>query len=117
MALLIRKINGKKYAYLVKRIKGKVVHQYLGPVKKPEVREHIRQHRLRHTLPQQIRRLFNGAESDQIDIKKNAAAIIERIIEAGRQEDLMWALFNYPVARILEVAHEALIQAKKANKN
>lgn len=103
MGVAIKKIGNGEYAYLVTREGSRVVHKYLGPVGSPKVSKYIRDKKEMRKVPDRFRSLFWDASLSDIEIKKNARYIIERILELGDMDALSWMQKVYPVQTILDV--------------
>jgi len=103
MAVITKKIGKKQYAYLANREGRKVVHKYLGPIDKPEVIKFISDQKVCLSVPEQFRSLFWDTSLRNIYIKRNARYIIERVLEFGDINALLWIQNIYPSQRIINV--------------
>lgn len=104
MALLIRRSGQREYAYLVRRIGGRVVHTYLGPTRDPAVRARMLEHAAQRRLPSFLHSLFWDTSPQDIDVGRHSRYILERILEMGSLKAMAWAQQAYPGRLILEVA-------------
>lgn len=62
------------------------------------------------------RALFWDTDPRQIDPKKNARYIIERILEFGREDEVRWVFTRYPKRTIKEVLHLPRVQISDKSK-
>ena len=58
MAVVIKKIAGHEYAYLVERVDKRVVHKYLGSTSDPRVARIMSDKKKAGMVPEQFRSLF-----------------------------------------------------------
>jgi hypothetical protein len=103
MAIIIKKIRNKVYAYTSEREGKKVIHKYLGPADDPAVKKTISSYRSAFTVPESFRFLFWDARLEDIHVRRNARYIIERILDMGNLESFDWLQRIYPVRKITEV--------------
>ncbi|MBI5043038.1 MAG: hypothetical protein HZC10_04240 [Nitrospirae bacterium] len=116
MSILIKKIAGKKYAYLAYRINKKVVHKYLGPASNKEVISKIAELKLEKKVPKRYYPFFWDASPREIDLKRNSRYIIERVLEMGDLNVLQWIQRIYPTRMIIEICKESRkLSAKSRN--
>lgn len=116
LSILIKKIAGKKYAYLAYRIGKKVVHKYLGPASNNEVVAKIEELRSEKKVPKQYYPFFWDTNPKKINLKRNSRYIIERVLEIGDLSALQWIQKIYPTGTIIEVCEESRkISAKSKN--
>ena len=102
MSLVIKKIRNKEYAYVAYRSEGKVVQKYLGALSNPEVRKRVEQLDAENRIPKRFSYLFWDVNPSDIDIRKNARYIIERVLELGGLDTVYWIQKLYPTRLILE---------------
>lgn len=114
MAITVKTIHGKRYAYAAYRLGEKVVHKYLGPMSKPEVNAAIAEIESWKTIPEALRPLFWDTDAAKIDIKKNSRYIVERILELGNMNALSWLERLYPARKIIEVLKTSRKISKKS---
>lgn len=95
-------IKNDKYAYLAYRSGKKVVHKYLGLISDPKVAVKLKELEKERNVPHPFRYLFWDTDPDGIDLKKNAAYIIERVLEVGGLDALQWVQRLYPTRLIVE---------------
>jgi len=107
MAILIKKIGSKKYAYRAYRQGGKVVHKYLGPASDMQVMQKVQEFAAEKKIPDKFFSLFWDAETSSIGIKKNARYIIERVLEMGSMDAVQWIQRTYPTRLIIEVCESS----------
>ncbi len=103
MAVITKKIGKREYAYLVNRAGRKVVHTYLGAIDKPEVKQIMHEQKERLSVPEQFRTLFWDTSLPNIDIKRNARYIIERTLELGDLNALLWIQRLYTAQNIINI--------------
>lgn len=116
MSVSIKKIGKGEYAYLVTREGQRVVHKYLGPVDSPKASKFLRDNEEVKRVPDRFSSLFWDTSLSNINIKKNARYIIERILELGDMEALNWMQKVYTVQTILDVLNVSRsISAKSKN--
>ncbi len=102
MGIVIKTIGNKKYAYVAYRRREKVIHKYLGSISDPEVAKKIEKLEAEKRIPEQYHALFWDTDPLKIDIKKNARYIIERVLETGDLDDILWIQRLYPTRLIIE---------------
>lgn len=103
MAVVIKKIAGREYAYLVIRESQRVVHKYLGSASNPDVVKIISDKESVAGVPEQFRSLFWDTSLGNIHIRRNARYIIERVLEFGDMDAFDWLQKVYPVRNIVDV--------------
>ena len=103
MALIIKKIGKREYAYLVKREGKRVVHKYIGPAGSPQAMQRLHEKDEVMAVPPRFRALFWDTSLDKIHIKRNARYIIERVLEFGDMYALEWLQRVYPTRTIIDV--------------
>ncbi len=114
MSIAIKEIGKGKYAYLVTREGQRVVHKYLGPIDSPKVFKFMRESQETKKVPEHFRSLFWDTSLANINIKKNARYIIERVLELGDMEALNWMQKVYTVQAILEVLTVSRVISEKS---
>ena len=107
MAILIKKIGGREYAYLAYRQGEKVVHKYLGPASDTQVMQKVQELAAEKRIPDKFFSLFWDAEPSSIDLKKNSRYVIERILEMGSMDAVQWLQRIYPTRLIIEVCESS----------
>ncbi|MEW5814378.1 MAG: hypothetical protein AB1798_03145 [Spirochaetota bacterium] len=113
---MIKKIGGKKYAYLAYRLGKKVVHKYLGPASNKEVISKIEELRSEKKVPKKYYPLFWDTSPAEINVNKNARYVIERVLEIGDLNALQWLQRIYPTRMIMEVCEGSRkVSAKSKN--
>lgn len=105
MAILIKKISGRKYAYLAYRQGEKVVHKYLGPASNPQVMQKMRETAEEKEIPDKFSALFWDTAPSRIDLKKNSRYVIERVLEIGGLDAVQWLQRMYPTKLIIEICN------------
>jgi hypothetical protein len=103
VSVLIRTINSREYAYLVRRNGGRTVQTYLGPTARADVAAKVAAIRSEGSVPVQFHRLFWDADPAAIDLRRHAAYIIARILETGGLRAVWWLQRQYSTGAILHV--------------
>mgnify|MGYP001066683221 CR=1 FL=1 len=103
MAVILKKVGCRSYAYHSVREGGKVVHRYLGPADDPETEKKAALLRPAMEVPEKFHRLFWDARPEDIHLKRNSAYIIERVLEFGGLDAMEWVQRIYPTQRIIQV--------------
>jgi hypothetical protein len=103
MNVVVKKVGGGEYAYLVVREGKKVVHKYLGSVDNPRVVRILREKKEASAVPTQFRSLFWDTSLNKIHIRRNARYIIVRVLEFGDMDAVSWLQRVYPVQTIIDV--------------
>ncbi|HBR18179.1 MAG TPA: hypothetical protein DD725_11355 [Deltaproteobacteria bacterium] len=107
MAILVKKIGGRKYAYLAYRHGKKVVHKYLGTASNPEVMQKMQEMAKEKEIPDKFSTLFWDTAPSRIDLKKNSRYVIERVLEIGGLNAVQWIQRIYPTRLIIEVCESS----------
>ncbi len=103
MSIIIKKVNGLEYAYLVTREGSRVVHRYLGPKSSKEVIKKIND-KNRHTqIPDDLHTLFWDTDHEKVKLGKNSRYIIERVLEFGNIGAIKWLQMVYSGKKIIDV--------------
>jgi hypothetical protein len=103
MSVLIRTINNREYAYLVRRNGGRTVQTYLGPMGRADVAARVASLREEGHVPNQFHHFFWDADPAAIDLRRHAAYVIARILETGSLRAVWWLQRQYPTGTILHV--------------
>lgn len=103
MSLVTKNIGRGKYVYLVTREGKKVVHKYLGPVGSPQVQKKLDEKKEVSMVPERFRSLFWDTSLGNIQIRRHARYIIERVLEFGDMDALEWLQRVYPTRMIIDV--------------
>ena len=103
MSIVIKKIAGRKYAYVAFRQGRKVVQKYLGPVREPSVSKKLADLAEIKKIPRRFYPLFWDSNPSRIGLKRNAHYVIERILELGDLDAVHWLQRIYPVKDLIEV--------------
>jgi len=103
MSLVTKKIGKGEYVYLVTREGKKVVHKYLGPADRPQVKKKFAEKKDASMVPERFRSLFWDTSLGNIQIKRHARYIIERVLEFGNMDALEWLQRVYPTQTIIDV--------------
>jgi hypothetical protein len=114
MAIIMKTVKNRSYAYMVNREGRKVVHRYLGPAGDPAVEQMILNKKETASVPGRFRALFWDTDLKKIHIKKNARYIIERVLEFGEMDALGWLQRVYTVQNILDVLNTGRGVSKKS---
>ncbi len=116
MAVITKKVRNRSYSYFSVREGNKVVHRYLGPAGDPDTEKKASLFRLAAAVPDEFRRLFWDARTKDIHLKRNAAYVIERVLEFGDLDELKWIQKIYTTQRIIQVlASSRALSAKSRN--
>jgi hypothetical protein len=103
MSVVIKKIGGSEYAYLVVREGKRVVHTYLGPAGSPRVMQRLHDRNEVKAVPPRFRVLFWDTSLEKIHMKRNARYIIERVLELGDMDAIEWLQKVFPTRHIIDV--------------
>jgi hypothetical protein len=114
MSVIIKSVGKKKYAYISRRQGAKVIHTYIGPADSPDVLELIKKNRESAVVPEHFSHLFWDTSLKNIDLKKNADYIIERILEYGELDAVQWMQQIYPGRTIIEVLQRSRVISDKS---
>ena len=102
MAIITKKIGKNEYSYLVTRVGSRVVHNYLGSsrggkaLKIAAIREEAA------AVPERFRSLFWDTSLENIDARKHARYIMEKVLDFGDLDAFNWLTDVYPGWRIKE---------------
>lgn len=102
MSVVIKKIGKKRYAYIAKRQGDKVLQEYLGSLSDPAVRNKINMLKAEKKVPVRFYTLFWDTNPLKVELNKNSRYIIERVLEFGDLEALLWIQNIYPTRLIIE---------------
>ena len=105
MAILIKKISGKEYAYLAYRQGKKVVHKYLGTASDARVIQKVQELSAEKEIPDKFLSLFWDTAPSSIDLKTNSRYVIERVLEIGGLDAVQWLQRIYPTKLIIEICN------------
>ncbi len=114
MSIVTKKIGKKLYAYLATREGKRVVHKYLGSIGDPKVEQMILDQKETTSVPERFRTLFWDTNLHNIQIKRNARYIIERVLELGNLDALNWLQRVYTVQNILDVLNTSRALSEKS---
>jgi len=104
MAVILKKIGSRSYAYLAVREGGRVVHRYIGAADGARSKRMMSEYREASTVPETIHGLFWDADPSDLQLRRHSRYIIERILLLGDLDAVAWLQRAYRVRRILEVA-------------
>lgn len=102
MSIVIKTIGEKRYAYQAYRNGNRVMQRYLGSISDKNVAVKVDELRMEKRIAKRFRPLFWDANPDEINIRKNARYIIERILEVGDLNAFRWIQKIYPTRLITE---------------
>ncbi len=102
MAIITKKIGKNEYSYLVSRVGSRVVHSYLGPTRGEKALRIAAIREETAAVPGRFRSLFWDTTLENIDIKKHARYIIEKVLDFGDLDAFKWLTDVYPGGRIKE---------------
>lgn len=114
MSVVIKTIREKRYAYLAFREGGKVIHKYLGPSDDPATLRLISDKKETEAVPERFRPLFWDTSLSNIQIKRNARYVIERLLEYGDMSAIEWLQRVYSAERIIDVVHLSRAMTERA---
>jgi hypothetical protein len=114
MAIITKKIGNNSYAYLSVRQGRKVVHKYIGPVDNPATKKRMSAYSEINAVPERFRSLFWDTRLENINVRRNAAYIIERVLDMGSLDALEWVQWIYPVHKIIDVLTSSRALAEKS---
>jgi hypothetical protein len=114
MAIITKKIGNNSYAYLSVRQGRKVVHKYIGPVYNPATKKRMSAYSEINAVPERFRSLFWDTRLENINVRRNAAYIIERVLDMGSLDALEWVQRIYPVHKIIDVLTSSRALAEKS---
>lgn len=99
----MKRIGGKEYAYIARRVGDRVAHEYLGPLRDPPVAAKVAALRAERTVPSRFRTIFWDSDPAEVDLRRNSRYVIERVLEIGDLDALHWIQRLYPTRCIMEV--------------
>jgi hypothetical protein len=114
MSIVTKKIGKQLYAYLATREGKRVVHKYLGSIGDPKVEKMILDKKETTSVPERFRTLFWDTNLHNIQVKRNARYIIERVLELGNLDALNWLQRAYTVQNILDVLNTSRALSEKS---
>lgn len=103
MAVIIKTIKNREYAYLCTRDGRKVRHSYIGLASDPIAALLLSEQERGAKMPQALYPFFWDADPRKFSLREHSRYIIERILELGTFEAVQWMELAYPRFRILEV--------------
>ena len=86
VGIVIKTVNGRKYAYHAYRAGKKVAQRYLGALADAKVSALVDVFRCSRVMPSTHYGLFWDVDPGRININRNANYIIERVLELGKLE-------------------------------
>jgi len=104
MSIAVKKIGGRKYAYVAYRNGSKVVQSYLGPANRPDVIAQMATVEKDKSIPSQLFKFYWDVDPKKLDVRRHRRFIIERILDLGDLEAFWWAQKQYPTALLIEVS-------------
>ena len=114
MGIITKTIGKRKYSYLAIREGKKVVHKYLGPSDDPKISHMALMEKETSYIPERFHFLFWDTTMENINTRRNAQYIIERILEVGDVDALEWMQRVYPAQRIIHVLHVSRAVSEKS---
>lgn len=103
MSVMIRTIGNRQYAYLVPRSGGQTVQAYLRPMARADVPAKVAALQDEGSIPSRLHRFFRDTNPAAIDLHRNAAYIVARILETGSLQAVWWLQRQYPTGATLDV--------------
>ena len=104
MSIAVKKIGGRKYAYIAYRNGNKVVQSYLGPANRPDVIAQMAAIEKDKSIPSQLFKFFWDVDPRKLNVRRHRRFIIERLLDLGDLEAFWWAQKQYPTALLIEVS-------------
>ena len=114
MAIVVKKVHGREYAYQAFRSREKVIQTYLGPVSSARVQRLVRQAKKVHEIPKEFYPLFWDTDPRKLDLKHHSRYIIERILELGTLKAFKWLQWIYPSRLIAETCRSSRRVSEKS---
>ncbi len=114
VGIVIKTVNGRKYAYHAYRAGKKVAQRYLGALADAKVSALVDVFRCSRVMPSTHYGLFWDVDPGRININRNANYIIERVLELGKLEAAEWLQRVYPINKILGVLHTSRRLSRKS---
>jgi hypothetical protein len=102
MNIVKKKIGGHEYVYLSSREGLRVVHKYLGRFDSPAVARIISEKVSTLSVPEGFSSLFWDTNWMKIDLKRHARYVIERVLELGWLDVVLWLQRVYSVQTIID---------------
>ncbi len=102
MAIIMKKIGKREYAYLVSREGKRVVHRYLGAASDPKVKRLAMVREETAAVPARFRTLFWDTALENINLKSHARYVMEKVLEFGDLDAFEWLCDVYPGRQIKE---------------
>lgn len=116
MSIVTKKIGKTKYAYLTYRQGRRVVQQYLGPSESATVTRLCSQVEETKVLPERFKIFFWDTDISKLKLKQHAKYIIERLMELGDLDSILWLQRAYPTQTIINILSTSrLISFKSKN--
>jgi hypothetical protein len=116
MNIVRKKIRGHEYVYLSSREGLRVVHKYLGRTDSPSVARIIAEKNMASGVPEDLSSLFWDTNWRQIQLRRHARYVIERVLELGWLDTVSWLQRVYSVQTIIDVLTVSkVITAKSRN--
>lgn len=103
MSVIIKRIGKTKYAYLTYRQGRRVVQQYLGPSDREAVARFISQVKETKEMPLRFKIYFWDTDISQLKLKQHSKYIIERLLELGDLDSVLWLQRAYPTQVIVNL--------------
>jgi hypothetical protein len=103
MSIIIKKIGQTEYAYLTYRQGRRVVQQYLGPSGGEAVAQFISRVEETKRMPRRFKIYFWDTDISQLKLKQHSKYIIERLLEIGDLDSVLWLQRVYPTQVIINV--------------
>ncbi len=102
MAIITKKIGKNEYAYLVSRVGSRVVHSYLGSARGRKALKIAAIREEASAVPERFCSLFWDTSLENIDVRKHARYIMEKVLDFGDLNAFNWLTDVYPGWRIKE---------------
>lgn len=114
MKIIAKTIGRGEYAYLVSREGKRVVHRYIGKADSPKALFLSSFKTDAETVPERLKGLFWDTSLNNIQIKKNARYIMERVLEFGGLDALGWLQRVYRTEDIIDVLYLSRALSEKS---
>ncbi len=79
------------------------MQKYLGPLSEPDVLARTARLGAKKAIPARFYSLFWDVDPGKIDVRKNSRYIIERVLELGGLDAMLWIQRLYPTDLIIDI--------------
>ena len=102
MAIVVKRVHGREYAYRAFRSGKRIIQMYLGALANPKVQQLIKEEKKSRLVPRKFRLLFWDTDLSNIGLRQHSAYVIERILSHGSYDAFRWLEWVYPSCLIFE---------------